>query len=185
MSYKYKKIIGITGTVFILAIGVFFIYRQAIKNRALPEHIQKNQNIGQEDSDFTVYDLNTRPVALSSFRGKVVMVNFWATWCAPCIEELPALNRLAGIYRKRLIILAVSNERTNDIKNFLMAFPVFNSNLIPANVGRRKMRARFSVRAFPETYILNKQGQLAQKITGPRKWDSEEWKSRIQKLIAE
>ena len=112
------------------------------------------------------------------------MINFWATWCAPCIEELPSLNELAKYYPKDLVILAVSNENTDDIKNFLMAFSNFHSNFIPANVGKDKMLATFSVRAFPETYILGKKGQFIEKIIGPQKWDSEEWKNKIKTFIS-
>ena len=112
------------------------------------------------------------------------MINFWATWCAPCVEELPSLNDLAKNYPEKLVILAVSNERTDNIKNFLMAFPEFQNNFIPANIGRSQMLATFDVRAFPETYILDKRGQLIQKITGPQKWDSKEWKDKIKILIS-
>lgn len=114
-----------------------------------------------------------------------MLINFWATWCAPCIEELPSLNTLAEHYPKDLVVLAVSNESTDNIKNFLMAFPNFHPNFIPANIGRSQMLATFSVQAFPETYILNKKGQLVQKIIGPQKWDSQEWKDKIKTLIAD
>ncbi len=169
--------------ILIAGLGGFCIYQYFQKNQSLPEHIKKNQQIGKEDSEFTVYDLNTNAIALSSLRNKVVIINFWATWCAPCIEELPSLNKLAEHYPEKLIILAVSNERADTIKNFLMAFPDFHSNFIPSNIGRKQMLTAFSVRAFPETYILNKKGQLVEKIVGQQEWDSDNWKNKIKALI--
>lgn len=185
MRSFHRLIIGITSICCIAFIGAFFIYQNYQKKHDLPEHIQKNQQIGTEDSEITVYDLNTKPILLSSFKNKVVLINFWATWCAPCIEELPSLNKLAGHFPEELIILAISNERTDDIKNFLMAFPDFHSNFIPSNMGRNQMLAYFNIRAFPETYILSTDGKLHKKIIGPQKWDSENWKTEITLLIKE
>ena len=185
MFIFHRFTLGILGIVLTAFFGIFFIYQYLQKKNNLPEHIQKNQKIKKDSADFTVYDLSKKSISLSSLKEKVVLINFWATWCAPCIEELPSLNNLAEHYPKDLVILAVSNESTDDIKNFLMAFPDFHSNFIPANIGRPEMLTTFSVRAFPETYILNKKGQLVQKIIGPQKWDSQEWKDKIKKLIAD
>ncbi len=184
MFIFHRLTLGILGIVLISSAGVFFIYQHLQKKNSLPDHIQKNQKINTKKTDFTVYDLNRKSITLNSLTGNVLMINFWATWCAPCVEELPSLNNLAKHYPEKLVILAVSNERSDTIKNFLMAFPDFHSNFIPANVGRSQMLATFSVRAFPETYILDKKGQLVQKIIGPQKWDSQEWKDKIKTLIS-
>ena len=176
--------LGISGIILTSFVGSFFIYQYLQKKSSLPDHIQTKQKINTKKADFTIYDLNRKSITLNSLIDNVVMINFWATWCAPCVEELPSLNNLAKYYPKKLVILAVSNERVDDIKNFLMAFPDFHSNFIPANVGRSQMLATFNVRAFPETYILNKKGTLVQKIIGPQKWDSQEWKDKIKSLIS-
>ena len=183
---KIKSIRLIIGIIFISLVGivgVFSITKYLNKKNTLPEHIIKHQKIEKESADLTVYDLNKRTIKLSSFKNKIVIINFWSTWCAPCIEELPSLNKLAGYYPENLVILAVSNEQTDNIKNFLMAFPQFHSNFIPANIGRMQMQTIFNVRAFPETYILDKNGQLIEKIIGPRQWDSKEWTEKIKELI--
>ena len=185
MFTLYRLTIGVMGIILVSFIGGFFIYQYLQKKNTLPEHIQKNQNIEKKSSIFTIYDLNKKAISLFSLKNKIVIINFWATWCAPCIEELPSLNTLAGYYPKNLVILAVSNESTDDIYNFLMAFPRFHPNFIPANIEKAKMLATFSVQAFPETYILNRQGQLTQKIIGQQKWNSDEWKNKIKTLIEE
>ena len=177
-------ILSIISITIIALVGSFYIYQYRQKKTHLPEHIKKNQNIEKTNKNIEFYDLNTKTITLNSFIGKTVMINFWATWCAPCVEELPSLNQLAKLYPKELIILAVSNEKTDDIKNFLMAFPNFNTNFIFANMNKKNMLAHFSVRAFPETYILNKKGQLVQKVIGPQKWNSKDWKKTIKNLIS-
>ena len=171
----------------ILAFYSLFIWQYQKQKQSLPPHIQKNQNTRKEGGNdfFTVYDLNLKTISLASLKNKVVILNFWATWCAPCIKEIPSLNALAGHFPKKLTILLVSNERTDTIKNFLMIFPNFHSNFIPSNVSKKEMVRTFNVSAFPETYILNKKGQLTQKIIGPEKWDSKIWKQKIQNLISE
>ena len=179
----YRLILGITGITLVSCVGGFFIYQHSRKKNILPEHIQKSQEMEKENTQFEVYDLNKKTITLSSLQNKVVVINFWATWCAPCIEELPSLNELAGFYPEKLVILAVSNERTEDIKNFLMAFPGFHTNFIPSNVGRIKMLATFPVRAFPETYILDKKGKLIEKVVGPQKWNSMKWKNKIKNVL--
>ncbi len=181
MSAMNRLITGGIAVFALIAGGLFVFYQQ--QKKSLPEHIQKNQKLEKEGLDFTVYDLNTKPVSLSSLKNKVVIINFWATWCAPCVEELPALNKLAGSFPKKLVIWVVSNERTDSIKNFLMAFPDFHPNFIPANVSKSRMLSAFSVRAFPESYILDQSGKLREKIIGAQKWNSKEWKEKIKLLI--
>ena len=185
MQAKYKVIVGTVAIVVIAIGGVFFIYQYVQTRRALPEHIQKTKQIGESSKEFIVYDLNTKPLALFDFKNKITVVNFWATWCAPCVEELSSLNKIAGIFSNELVVLAVSNERTDDIKNFLTAFPGLNANFIPASVSRERMLSTFPVQALPETYILNKAGQVVEKIIGPRQWDSPKWQEKFKKLIKE
>lgn len=178
---KLIYFVYILGIIFISVIGSFFIYQYIQKEQTLPLYLQETKN--KQSSSFTVYDLNHKLISLDSLKNKVVIINFWATWCAPCIEELPSLNALAKHFSKHIIILAVSNESRDDIYNFLMAFPEFNSNFIPSNVSLSKMKHFFNVQSFPETYILNKQKKIVYKIIGSKKWDSVEWKNKIKKLI--
>ncbi len=183
MFKSTRFLIVIISLLLLLPIGGIFFYRYLQKKNELPEHIQKIQNIKKGDIQLTVYDLNENAIHISSFLDKVLVINLWATWCAPCIEELPSLNNLARTFPDQLVILAISTERTDVIENFLMAFRNLHSNFIPANVDQKTLRKSFTMRAFPETYILDKNGKLSHKILGPQKWDSKKWKQKIKLLV--
>ena len=154
-------------------------YKNIQKNQALPLHIQQKQKAKTEGLNFKVYRLNGQEISVSDFLGSVVLVNFWATWCAPCIEEIPSLNRLAGKLSKSLVILAVSNERMDDVKNFLVAFPNLKENFVPAVMPAEKMEKLLNIKMFPETYILDKKGLLIKKVIGPQEWDSAKWLKQL------
>ena len=176
------RILSISGFIVISVVIVLGFIRWSWHNpQKVPEHIQKIQTIEKERVSFTVYSLDEKPILLSSFIGKVVVLNFWATWCAPCVAELSALSRLATLFPNHLVVLAISNESAKEIKDFLKTFS--KMHFIPARVDKKDMLKIFSVRALPETYILDHTGHLVEKIIGPKKWASDEWKNKIKMLI--
>jgi thiol-disulfide isomerase/thioredoxin len=108
---------------------------------------------------FSLTGLDGRTYSLAALRGRVVMVNFWATWCPPCRKELPDLDRLARRYRtKGLTVLAISDEERETVTKFLAgrgyAFPVL---LDPG----RKAHAAFDVEGIPNTFVFDRDGRLA------------------------
>ena len=181
---KLRLILGVGGAFALFLVGGFSLYWYKQHQKTGPKHVQQLKDREKKPPvHFSFYDLSFNHKSLVDFKGKVVLLNFWATWCAPCVEELPALNKLAKHYPKKLVVLALSNERIHDIKNFLMAFPHFHSNFVIGNISRKKMLKHFPVRAFPETYILSPSGHLRKKIIGPRKWDSSHWKNQIKTFL--
>jgi thiol-disulfide isomerase/thioredoxin len=103
---------------------------------------------------------------LSNYRGKVVLVNLWATWCPPCIAEFPMLEALAKDYAdKGLVILAVAgDEDTRDVHEFLRRSPAqFEVLLDPDGA----IGTRYGITGYPETFFVDRQGRLRDKIIGP------------------
>jgi thiol-disulfide isomerase/thioredoxin len=103
---------------------------------------------------------------LSNYRGKVVLVNLWATWCPPCIAEFPMLERLAKDYAdKGLVILAVAgDEDTRAVHDFLLRSPAqFEVLLDPHGA----IGTRYGITGYPETFFVDRQGRLRDKIIGP------------------
>ncbi len=139
---------------------------------------------GDRGPEFTLPDPNGRSVSLSDFRGKVVMVHFWATWCPPCVEELPTLAKLnESLAGKDFELLAVSVDEggADTVTSFLhrnnLNVPVLldTSHAISSQYGTYK---------FPETYILDREGIVRYKVIGPRDWRDPAALQLLQNMIA-
>jgi len=121
--------------------------------------------------DFRVDTPDKRALALAEFKGKVVFLNFWATWCKPCEEEMPGMERLYKKYKdKGLVVIALSEDAdgANDVAPFVkkygLTFPV---GLDP----KMSVAAQYGVWALPSTFIIDRQGNRAYFANGPRDWD--------------
>ena len=117
--------------------------------------------------DFALKDLQGRTVKLSDQKGKVVFLNFWATWCPPCREEMPSIERLHDrVNGKDFIILAVSLDQS-DIRSFVQKGNyTFKILLDPkGDIGRQ-----YGVTGIPTTFIIDKNGIIKQKAVGSRDW---------------
>jgi thiol-disulfide isomerase/thioredoxin len=134
--------------------------------------------------DFSLTDLQGEKHSLSSYRGKVVMVNFWATYCGPCIKEMPSLQRLKQkMAGKPFIILAVDMaEEKHDVQAFLtqhqikIDFPVL---LNPeGNVVEEWM-----ITAVPTTFVIDPKGTIRYALFGGIEWDKEDVVTTINSLI--
>jgi peroxiredoxin len=124
----------------------------------------------KQASDFTVSLLSGDTLRLAGQRGKPVLVNFWATWCAPCREEMPAMERLYTRHRERgFVLLAVSVDTDAELvkpflKRYKLTFPVtLDANMDLANA--------YGVRALPASFLIDRDGYVAALALGPRAWD--------------
>lgn len=125
--------------------------------------------IGEVVQDFELADLDGELHRLTGYRGEVVIINFWATWCPPCRDELPSLERLHRTMKdKGVRILAVSvDERYDDLELMSESFQL--SMTVLHDAGKRVSRL-YQTFQFPETYIIDPNGVLRSKIIGPRDW---------------
>lgn len=138
--------------------------------------------INSKAPDFTLKDMNGKNVTLSSFRGKVVLLNFWATWCPPCKAEMPDLNRLYRDAKRRgLEIIAVSTDRSIDhIKDFLARNKVDFIILFDEN---RTAARQYRVFSMPTTFLIDRNGVVVEKFYGEYEWTEPETKGKIEKLL--
>jgi thiol-disulfide isomerase/thioredoxin len=116
-------------------------------------------------ADFTVTDLDGRTISSADLRGKVVLVNFWATWCPPCRAEIPDLIKLQEKYRDKLVVLGISEDEVpaDEVKAFVVAqkmnYPVVMTSPALAKIFR-------GVSALPTTFVIGRDGKLEQRHTG-------------------
>ncbi|UCE94546.1 MAG: TlpA family protein disulfide reductase [Flavobacteriaceae bacterium] len=140
--------------------------------------------VGKPAPDFDTVDLNGEVWSLSKLQGKVVFLNFWATWCPPCREEMPSMQKLyAKLPKDKFTMLALFNkDDPAAVEKFVtqlsITFPILSDEY---NI----IGARYGLAGLPETFIIDKQGVIREKFIGPAEWDSQQVVEMITKYINE
>ncbi len=136
--------------------------------------------IGSNAPDFTVQDGQTK-VTLSQLRGQVVVLNFWATWCAPCVEEVPSLVEMQRrLKAKGVTVLAVSVDvDDNAYRQFVKNH---NVTLLTVRDPDQKSPALYGTHLFPETYVIDRNGVMRRKFIGAVDWTEPEITNFLSKL---
>jgi peroxiredoxin len=121
---------------------------------------------GERAADFTVKTLNGEPVTLSSLRGNIIVLDFWATWCAPCRAELPAMEKIRAEFGAAVRFYGISDEEPATVRKFIeenrLAMPVLLD-------GNREMHRRYGVHKIPALFVIDREGVVRCQLTGARK----------------
>lgn len=157
-----KRWLAPLGVLFI-ALGAAFYYQQ----------LQVTARAGFPAPDFVLKDLGGRMHRLSDFRGKIVFLNVWATWCPPCRMEMPSMENLyRRLQGKDFVMLAVSEDEDGKatVQAFVdeigISFPVLLDD-------QGSVPPRYGVTGYPETFIIDRAGRVIHHTIGPEDWDSE------------
>jgi len=151
-------------------------------------HGSKPPSIGTAAQDFTIKD-SDRSVTLSQLHGKIVILNFWATWCPPCIEEMPSLVQLQKQLQDKVTVLGVSVDDDNDdyhkfLKDHGIDFLTVREGGTKTDTGVVSPIAnKYGTAKIPETYIIDRNGVVRRKFIGPVDWKQQEiveYLSRLQ-----
>jgi peroxiredoxin len=132
--------------------------------------------------NFILTDIQGQKWQLSDLRGKLVFINFWATWCPPCQEELPSMEALyRSMDKDRFQMLTILSNDNPDLARTLadrigLTFPILSD---PDS----KEAARYGITGVPETFIIDSQGILREKIIGPRNWNSPAARQLLEKYL--
>lgn len=137
---------------------------------------------GKPLPDFSLLDLKGKKHSLSDYKGKVVLLNFWATWCPPCVKEMPSMQRLQDKYQgKDFEILAVNmGEDSTTIEIFLQKMTVNFPILLDSDGAILK---QWKIFAFPTTFLVDKEGNIAYALFGGLEWDSPEAVAVVEELM--
>ena len=162
----------------VVGLAGFFVYRQATQI-GQPGLIR----IGQEAPDFVLKDEDGKPVKLTDYRGKLVFLHFWASWCPPCIEEAQDLERLENAMKnKPFQMLAVSIDTDEDAVH---KFDQRNNVTLPAllDPGQQVARGLYKITGQPETFLISPQGVVLKHIVGPMPWSNAQVFGYIKALL--
>ncbi|HTF99065.1 MAG TPA: TlpA disulfide reductase family protein [Nitrospirota bacterium] len=128
-------------------------------------------------------DLNGRNVTLADFRGKIVLLNFWSTLCAPCVAEMPSLNKLhTSLSSRGFSVLSISIDKSGKpVKTFTSD----NKIIFPVLLDSEKavFFDDFAAPSLPASYLIDRDGIILESFSGPREWDSPESIKKITKLL--
>ena len=123
-------------------------------------------------------------ISMEGLRDRVVLINFWATWCKPCEDEMPAMERLyQALHPEGFELLAISvDDASEPVRAFrdrlALSFPVLMDS-------DQEVAKRYQAYRFPESLLIDRDGMVIERYIGPREWDSDAYVNRIQRLLRE
>lgn len=141
-------------------------------------------NVNDRAPDFTITTDDGRTISRSNFGGRLLVLNFWATWCPPCIEEMPSLDRLQQRFAASgVVVLGVSVDRDVDAyRRFLERARI---SFLTARDPEARISARYGTFKYPETYLIDRRGRVREKIIGPADWTEAAMTERVRRLLEE
>ena len=151
------------------ALGVLLLF-------AMPSYRQGEASIAGKTAEDFALEISGKPGHLSDLQGKVVVLNFWATWCPPCVEETPGLNHLQQYIAARngMVLGVAADEDLAVYEKFLRDQAVgFATYRDPSTKDNHSPIAQtYGTSMYPETYVIDRHGKIARKIIGFQQWDS-------------
>ncbi len=144
---------------------------------------QRGVEVGQVAPEFQLRNLRGGDLSLSAFRGKVVLINFWATWCGPCKAEMPSMETLYKSYKRddfEIIAVSIDTVGENTVRDFVerfhFTFPVVLDNQFVVN-------QLYEARYVPTSLLIDRKGIIRDKIPGAKNWNDKETRLLVDKLI--
>lgn len=186
MSFKthLKAFLIVVIVGFVLGGGVYYYM-----NRLSSQGPTVGDNFSQLKKEgvpaLELVDLDGRKVTSEELKNKVVILNFWASWCGPCVEEVPSLIKLIEHFKGEIVLLAISGDSSReDIDVFLKSFPGMKNDSIYVVFDQdRSIMKKFSVARLPESLILTKGWKAERKLAGSIDWFTEDAKQYMQSLL--
>jgi len=185
-----KNHLKAAAVVIVIALVCMLVFIQYNKKNENPEVASAADMQTKFEKDgvesFTMETLDKQKFELGSMKGKLVILNFWASWCGPCVEEVPSLIKLVKEFKGEVQLIAVSGDSSEeDINIFLKSFPELkNENIKIVWDQDRSIMKKFNVTRLPESMILDKQHKLIKKIVGSIEWYNEDSKTYVKSTLA-
>jgi thiol-disulfide isomerase/thioredoxin len=169
-------------TLWLPGVNIFSSKRTSDKGQTLESRLEVPSfpSTTLADYDWIVRSLDGQDFKMAEVKGKVVFLNFWATWCPPCVAEMPSIQRLhEKLKDEGVVFVCISNEEASKVNQFAkekgFTFPIYTMHGAPPLV--------FKTRGIPSTFILSPDGKIAFKHIGSAKWDDDQSIDFIKGLI--
>ncbi|WP_051285217.1 TlpA family protein disulfide reductase [Aequorivita capsosiphonis] len=133
-----------------------------------------------EDYNWNLSKLDEGAIYLSESKGKVMVINFWATWCPPCVAEMPSFQKLYDSYGEKVDFYFVTSEGPDKVKKFMDK----NGYSLPIFLQSYKAPVALESNALPTTYLISKSGEIVIEETGAADWNSKKMRALLDKLLA-
>ena len=171
----------------LVLISFFLLFKTQTKSK-LYRHSVVDQLESQGFIDFELVDYRRgNAFKLSQLKRKIVILNFWATWCEPCAKEMPDLVKLVQEFKGQVVLVAVTaDEDESDLKSFLKAFGgLSGENVYILRDPNRKLADKYGVGLLPESFIFSPTGKLSRKVVGFVDWFNDSSISYMKSLLNE
>jgi cytochrome c biogenesis protein CcmG/thiol:disulfide interchange protein DsbE len=169
-----KLLVSIQTAAALILVALCFIVADSLREKVVA--------VGDRAPSFTIVTDGGRQISTSDFGGKVLVLNFWATWCPPCIEEIPSLDAMARrLAPKGVVVLGVSVDKNEAAyRRFLGQARV---GFLTARDPEARISSSYGTFKYPETYVIDSRGRVRQKHIGPRNWMAPEILQSIESLL--
>jgi cytochrome c biogenesis protein CcmG, thiol:disulfide interchange protein DsbE len=175
MNTLLRKIMAWGSMGFAFAVLAFF---------TLPHYRQGESSIAGKTAEDIPLEINGKAEKLSDYRGKVVVLNFWATWCPPCVEETPSLIELnKRLANRNGVVLGVSVD--DDAAAYQKFIEDHGINFPTSRDASKKYAQDYGTVMYPETYIIDRHGKIARKVIGPQDWNSADMVAYFDTLLGQ
>ena len=145
-----------------------------------PSTIEEAEREVLSDYDWKLSDYSGRIINFQEMEGEIILVNFWATWCPPCIAEMPSLNALHTDYKDKIKFLFVAKDNLERVKAYLEK----NSYDLPVYFQKSNGPKELYSRGIPATFLIDDRGKIIMKEIGPSDWNSRNVRNQIDELLA-
>lgn len=183
---KHLKALSVVVGLVIIGLAAMSVYQNKFSDGAAAG-AEKALSLGNAVPDFQSKTILNKALQLNSFKGKPVILNFWATWCGPCIEEMPSLIKLVKAFPNEIELIAISGDSNlADIESFLKSFPEMKTlpNIHVIFDEDKMLMQKYGIFRLPESFVLGKDQKIAKKISGTIDWNTPDALEYMKKLSA-
>ena len=146
-----------------------------------PSIISEDKQENLNTFEWQLIDLEGNEINLSNSKNEVILINVWATWCPPCIAEMPSLQELYADYKDQVDFYFVANDKPEAVKKFLAKhkynFPVF----MQASNAPNQLQSN----SLPTTFLIDKKGNIVVSKTGAANWNSDQFRAKLDELLGQ